>query len=324
MKKYLFVLAVATATILGCGKDGEIGPQGPQGEKGEQGIKGVDGTVIHSGTSAPSASIGKVGDYYINLSTRELYGAKTSNGWGNPVSLKGEKGDPGNDGVDGSTIISGNGSPDLTLGKNGDFYIDLNSLTLHGPKNSQDWGGSYQLASNQNNGVHVYLVKNVKFTTPANTGTDYITTKPWFYYKNNEVNMGNVNIKKGIYYMYWRYNDPSNENNVSVSNYFDYSWKDIVTNGEKEVYTYGSNTIEFRIDPLRIGFNPLTNNNVIQWLFVGGTWNGSGSAADAQEFYNFREDATFDILIKYIPEASVTQIQKSGRDIRSLLSANGR
>lgn len=29
MKKYLFVLAVATATILGCGKDGEIGPESP-------------------------------------------------------------------------------------------------------------------------------------------------------------------------------------------------------------------------------------------------------------------------------------------------------
>ena len=60
------------------------------------------GNVILSGNGVPDASLGKVGDYYLDLSGVNLYGAKTAEGWGNPISLRGLKGDKGNDGQNGT------------------------------------------------------------------------------------------------------------------------------------------------------------------------------------------------------------------------------
>ena len=60
------------------------------------------GNAILSGNGAPDASLGKVGDYYLDLSGVNLYGAKTAEGWGNPISLRGLKGDKGNDGQNGT------------------------------------------------------------------------------------------------------------------------------------------------------------------------------------------------------------------------------
>ena len=60
------------------------------------------GNAILSGNGVPDASLGKVGDYYLDLSGVNLYGAKTAEGWGNPISLHGLKGDKGNDGQNGT------------------------------------------------------------------------------------------------------------------------------------------------------------------------------------------------------------------------------
>ena len=60
------------------------------------------GNAMLSGNGVPDASLGKVGDYYLDLSGVNLYGAKTAEGWGNPISLRGLKGDKGNDGQNGT------------------------------------------------------------------------------------------------------------------------------------------------------------------------------------------------------------------------------
>ena len=60
------------------------------------------GNAILSGNGVPDTSLGKVGDYYLDLSGVNLYGAKTAEGWGNPISLRGLKGDKGNDGQNGT------------------------------------------------------------------------------------------------------------------------------------------------------------------------------------------------------------------------------
>lgn len=57
---------------------------------------------------------------------------------------------PGPQGVRGSTILSGNGTPASNLGLTNDFYIDNISKTFYGPKLSDTtWSGasSFQLAS---------------------------------------------------------------------------------------------------------------------------------------------------------------------------------
>ena len=53
------------------------------------------GNIIHSGMGAPDASLGNIGDYYLDLASSNLYGSKTIEGWGNPISLKGIQGEKG-------------------------------------------------------------------------------------------------------------------------------------------------------------------------------------------------------------------------------------
>ena len=43
-------------------------------------------------------------------------------------------------GENGKSILSGNNPPDANFGKNGDFFIDLSSFNLYGPKNNGNWG----------------------------------------------------------------------------------------------------------------------------------------------------------------------------------------
>lgn len=55
-----------------------LGTSGPQGPRGAS---------VLSGNGAPSFSFGDIGDHYIDKLTQELYGPKTSSGWGTPVDL---------------------------------------------------------------------------------------------------------------------------------------------------------------------------------------------------------------------------------------------
>jgi hypothetical protein len=56
--------------------------------------------------------------------------------------LPGPKGDPGDDGlpgIDGKTILNGEGIPLDELGENGDFYLDTLNYNLYGPKENNVW-----------------------------------------------------------------------------------------------------------------------------------------------------------------------------------------
>lgn len=53
------------------------------------GAKGIAGSSILSGTVTPAATVGAVGDYYLDKTSYSLYGPKTSTGWGTAISLKG-------------------------------------------------------------------------------------------------------------------------------------------------------------------------------------------------------------------------------------------
>lgn len=71
---------------------GEDGQDGTDGQDGSDGQDGEDGSRIYSGSGAPDASLGVVGDYYLDKSSYDLYGPKTSKGWGGPLNLKGADG----------------------------------------------------------------------------------------------------------------------------------------------------------------------------------------------------------------------------------------
>jgi hypothetical protein len=110
---------------------------GEDGQDGANGEDGKDGTQIHSGTGSPDASVGVVGDFYIDTANQNLYGPKTDSGWGNPIDLNGED---GQDGEDGSQIYSDSGTPKASLGSTGDYYFDTVNKDLYGPKTDSGWG----------------------------------------------------------------------------------------------------------------------------------------------------------------------------------------
>jgi hypothetical protein len=60
-----------------------------------------------------------------------------------------KKGDPGDPGRDGNTILSGSGIPAFAVGKVGDFFIDTVGKVLWGPKNSSSWGAGRALVGPQ-------------------------------------------------------------------------------------------------------------------------------------------------------------------------------
>ena len=132
-----------------------MGPQGEQGEQGIQGIrgeKGEDGTTIYSGTVAPPASLGNVGDFYYRTSNSNFYGPKTASGWGTPVSLRGAtgatgatgpRGATGAAGTPGSKILSGTAVPTASIGAVGDFYLRTSNATLYGPKAASGWPATF-------------------------------------------------------------------------------------------------------------------------------------------------------------------------------------
>ncbi len=65
--------------------------------------------TILSGKGAPSASLGLLGDFYIDISSMNFYGPKTINKWPTPISLKGTAGPIGPSGIDGKTSASQSG-----------------------------------------------------------------------------------------------------------------------------------------------------------------------------------------------------------------------
>jgi len=93
------------------GATGATGPAGPTGATGTTGAAGATGATgaagskIYSGTAVPSASLGAIGDYYLDKSDYMLYGPKTATGWGSPISLQGPQGPIGPQGPEGNANV---------------------------------------------------------------------------------------------------------------------------------------------------------------------------------------------------------------------------
>lgn len=57
-----------------------------------------------------------------------------------PTGETGAPGIQGEKGKDGSTVLAGKNEPSSSLGNNGDFYLDLVTSNLYGPKTEGNWG----------------------------------------------------------------------------------------------------------------------------------------------------------------------------------------
>lgn len=98
------------------------------------------------GTTAPTASIGIGGDYYINTTTDRLYGPKGSSIWPSysvklPINLPTS-----------AVVLLANQSPVNGDGSNGDYYIDISNNLAYGPKTSGVWN-SGTVYTNESNTI---------------------------------------------------------------------------------------------------------------------------------------------------------------------------
>lgn len=92
---------------------------------------------------APAGTLGKVGDWYLNLTNADVYEKTADTAWTLRTNIKGIKGDTGAQGPTGpsgaSTFVSGAGAPSAGVGVDGAIYLDTTSLRLWGPKAAGAW-----------------------------------------------------------------------------------------------------------------------------------------------------------------------------------------
>lgn len=167
------MVALLAISAVNCARDGE---DGKDGANGTNGVDGINGKTIRSGKGVPAESLGAIGDFYLNLDNYNLYGPKSENGWGTPISLIGAKGDKGDDGKDGANgkdgvngkdapkIWTGNTAPTTDIGSEGDFYLYLQHKTLYGPKTESGWGSGLSLVI-----THPFLRENYLISRDGKT-----------------------------------------------------------------------------------------------------------------------------------------------------------
>jgi hypothetical protein len=102
------------------GRDGKDGKPGKDGKDGKDGRDGSDANTILHGLKPPQATDGIQGDFYIDITSWNIFGPKHANGhWPMGVCMAGQKGDPGAPGKDGKDGINGKDGKDGANGKEG-------------------------------------------------------------------------------------------------------------------------------------------------------------------------------------------------------------
>jgi hypothetical protein len=123
--------------------------KGDKGDKGDQG----DPVAWQQGAGVPGSGVGETGDFYLNTSNGDIYGPKTSSGWGSVIfniaegqaGPAGPIGPSGPAGSDGRTILSGTTAPSSGTGSNGDYFINTNGPIIYGPKTDGVWPSGVSL-----------------------------------------------------------------------------------------------------------------------------------------------------------------------------------
>jgi hypothetical protein len=96
------------------------------------GPQGLPGKTVLNGAGAPAAALGTVGDFYIDVTAKAIYGPKTAAGWGAATSLIGPTGPQGPQGIQGIPGTNG------TNGTNGTPAQVIYSPWITSPYNSRD------------------------------------------------------------------------------------------------------------------------------------------------------------------------------------------
>ena len=110
------IIGLSDGSIINCGRvQGPIGLTGDQGPMGATGRSGSDGNTIHTVQGVPDTTLGKDGDFAINVKIWEIYAPRAGGAWGSGTPLRGNKRNGGSDQKDN---IFGNNAPSEGGGDN--------------------------------------------------------------------------------------------------------------------------------------------------------------------------------------------------------------
>ena len=149
MKKVILiaVAVLGALTVSSCRKETEKIIERVEVQRGNQ---------ILSGMGAPSENLGNIGDYYLDLSNTNLYGAKTAQGWGTPISLKGIQGDKGDTGAKGDKGDTGAKGDKGDAGEKGDAGTKGNGQNVGQKGDKGDKGDKGEQGVAGKDGTKIY------------------------------------------------------------------------------------------------------------------------------------------------------------------------
>jgi hypothetical protein len=130
-------------TVGADGATGATGAQGAKGDTGSAGAAGANGTTGAAGQDGATGPAGATGAQGAKGDTGAT-GAAGQDGATGATGAVGATGAQGIAGSNGNSVLSGTGTPANTAGADGDFYLDLASYTMYGPKASGDWPAATQ------------------------------------------------------------------------------------------------------------------------------------------------------------------------------------
>lgn len=111
---------------------------------------------------------------------------KKETGATGPEGAQGPQGLQGTPGPAGSTVLSGNGAPSSTTGKNGDFYLDLTSSLFYGPKSTTGWGTGFSMKGANGeagtNGNKIINGTTIPGAADGSIGDYYLNTTSYLLY----------------------------------------------------------------------------------------------------------------------------------------------
>lgn len=124
-----------------------------KGSNGSNGSNGINGKSIKWGNGAPSGTPGDDDDLYFDLDNFHVY-PKSAGAW-NAAGKKLFKGDAGSNGVKGTSLLQGSGTPLAGAGDDGDTFLDTTNHVVY-KKSGGAWAsqGSSFKGSNGTNGTN--------------------------------------------------------------------------------------------------------------------------------------------------------------------------